>query len=458
MAGRGAGKSLRRRLVFAAVVWIVLGVGLAALLLSAVFLKHVDAQVRDELAVHLEELEGLTVIDSAGLPTLTRPLSDPRYAQSRSGYYWEITKGTHVVAKSNSLAGGSILPHPDTSEDGKLHFHEFFGPTGELLLAEKVYWRDGDALRFMISADRRHIDSVMRGFQTTLAWAMSAFASSLALAAVLLIVFALRPLGLLHDDLRLVRGGKAKRLLGSYPEEVQPLIDDLNAMLDASAQSVEKARAQAGNLAHGLKTPLAILTDEAHALEQSGFGGSAEVVIEQCHKMRMHIDYQLARARAAAGRAPPGTTTSVGPVVDTVARALRRLHAGRNIAIETSIGDGARVACDAQDLNEMIANLVDNACKHARSRVLVSSGRAKTDADVAITVDDDGPGLPPEAYEAVFRIGERWDSSAQGAGLGLPIVRDLAHIYGGSVELQRSELGGLRVRLLIPGTPGERIS
>ncbi len=444
-------RSIRRRLILAAAIWIALGVGLAGLVLSAVFHTHLDAQVREELAVHLDELQGLTVIEEGGRPKLTRPLSDPRYDQKLSGYYWEIVNGGDIVSRSASLSQGSIVTPADTVEDGKLHFHEITGPTGELLLAEKIYRRPDGQLKFLISTDKRHIASVMGAFNTTLGSAMAAFGIAMTLAASLLIAHALRPLALLRDELTRIRGGAAKRLGSQHPEEVLPLVQDLNAMIEASSNSLEKARAQAGNIAHGLKTPLAVLTDEAHALERSGHGKSAATILEQSLRMQRHIDYQLARARAAGNRTVPGTIMAVKPAIETVVSALTRLHRARNIRVDHNIDSALRVACDSRDFNEIIANLIDNACKHAATRVSIVSEPAPRDGQVFIVVEDDGPGLPPEARDVVFNIGERWDSQAQGTGLGLPIARDLAQLYGGSIELQSSALGGLRALLLMPG-------
>lgn len=448
--------SLRWRLVLASVLWIAIGTVFAGLALSEVYRRHLDAQFREELAVHLEELESLTALDATGTPTLTRPVSDPRYHKRRSGYYWEIRNGEAVIAHSPSLDEGTILPHPDTDEDGQLHYHEFAGPTGELLLVERIYRRSDVPLRFMVSVDMRHFDSIMSAFHATLVRAMAAFAASLALAAMLLLVLALRPLSHLRQDLTNVRLGVSPRLSGRYPEEVVPLVEDLNAMIDSTTKSVETARVQAGNMAHGLKTPLAVIADEAHALEESGRGAAAETILDQCRRMQTHINYQLARARAAGNKTAPGTITTVEPIAEAVCSALRRLHEGRGITLDNRLGPTLRLGCDAQDLSEMLANLVDNGCKHAASRVVVSDCVSADGKSAEIVVDDDGQGLPPEAYEVVFNIGERWDSNAQGAGLGLPIVRDLAQLYGGSVALAASPLGGLQARLRLPASPETR--
>lgn len=211
-----------------------------------------------------------------------------------------------------------------------------------------------------------------------------------------------------------------------------------------------RARAQAGNLAHGLKTPLAILTDEAYRIEDKGLPQSSVIILDQCRRMQTQIDYQIARARAVAMHSVPGTLTSVGKAGAEVTSALSRLYQPKGIVIENDIPSTVTAACDAQDLNEMLANLVDNACKHAKGRVLLSCAEESPQHTVRVVVEDDGPGLPPEAFEVVFNVGERWDSEAPGSGLGLSIVRDLVRLYGGDIALDTSSLGGLKVVLDLP--------
>ncbi|HRO48952.1 MAG TPA: HAMP domain-containing sensor histidine kinase, partial [Hyphomicrobium sp.] len=270
-------------------------------------------------------------------------------------------------------------------------------------------------------------------------------------ASAFLFFYAMRPFDQLRMALGTVRLGQSPTLGGSFPTEVQPLVDDLNALLRSTAELIRRARIQAGNVAHGLKTPLAVLTDEADRLEEQGLDRSAATILDQCRKMQKHIDYQITRARAVAMRDTPGMVASVHKAASEVASALSRLHNARSISIENNIPVSLNVACDAQDLNEMLANLVDNACKHASKHVLISLSEPSSRTRVAIAVEDDGGGLPPEAYEVVFNVGERWDSQKPGSGLGLAIVRDLAKLYGGDVKLGKSAFGGLAVYLELPG-------
>jgi signal transduction histidine kinase len=249
------------------------------------------------------------------------------------------------------------------------------------------------------------------------------------------------PIERLRARLSDVREGRSERLEGTYPSEVQPLINDLNALLDEREQAVRRATAKAGDLAHGLKTPLAVLGQEA---ERSGELGAT--VAQQVERMRRQIDYHLAHARASGPTL--GVRSSVSVCVDGLSRTLRRLHSERGIAIESSIPADQTVPVRIEDLDEILGNLLDNACKFARTRVAVAS--TQTGESVSITVDDDGPGLAPAMRESVLQRGVRADEAAPGSGFGLAIVRDLAELYGGSIALEDSPLGGIRAHLHLP--------
>jgi signal transduction histidine kinase len=441
--------SLKSRLIAAATSWIAIGMVGAGVTLSAVFKHHVTEQFYDELYVHLAELQRLSEFHKDGSLHLQRPLSDPRYDVPLSGFYWEIQKKGDVLARSESLEGPPLHMPPDTSKDVGVHTHMIEGPTGLLIVAEKSVWTNPSAApdRFIIGTDQRHLDAVVSSFNTTLAVSLAAFGLSLVAAATLLILYALRPLRQLRTALFDVRHGKEKQLNGQFPAEVVPLVEDLNTLLASTADLIQRARTQAGNMAHGLKTPLAVITDEAYRLEDQGLDQASSTILKECRKMQLHIDYQITRARAVAMRSTPGVVAGARKAALEVASALGRLYAHDNIKIEVDVPEEPLLSCDPADLNEMLANLVDNACKHAKSTVRIGW----TDgAAAAVTVDDNGPGLPPEAREVVFNIGERWDSRAAGSGLGLGIARDLARLYGGDVRLGESNLGGLRVELILP--------
>jgi signal transduction histidine kinase len=258
----------------------------------------------------------------------------------------------------------------------------------------------------------------------------------------------LSPFDELRARLGAVRDGSERRLEGRYPSEVQPLVNDLNAMLDHRDEVVRRALGKAGDLAHGLKTPLAVLMHEADRADAVGQHEVAAEMRTQLDRMRRQLDYHLAHARAAASGAPLGTRSSVAVSANALARTLLHLHADRGLSIDVNVPPDHAVRVQREDLDEMLGNLLDNACKWATSRVTITS--SLDDTSMLITIDDDGPGLDPALHDAVLQRGVRADEAAPGSGFGLAIVRDLAELYGGSIALARSPAGGVRAVLRLP--------
>jgi signal transduction histidine kinase len=258
----------------------------------------------------------------------------------------------------------------------------------------------------------------------------------------------LSPVNRLRERLAAVHHGRDRRVEGTYPAEVQPLVNDLNALLHHREQAVQRAVARAGDLAHGLKTPLAVLAHEADRAAAAGQQQWADAVSEQVERMRRQVESHLAHARAAASGATPGAQCQVAESAEGLARTMLRLHADRGLAIDVRAPRDHLVRCQREDLDEMLGNLLDNACKWGRTRVVVESATAEE--SIVITVADDGPGLDPSMWDVVLQRGVRADEAAPGSGLGLAIVRDLAELYGGSIALDRSTTGGLRAALTLP--------
>ena len=285
-------------------------------------------------------------------------------------------------------------------------------------------------------------------------WFLHAHAGVLAVAIMCMVagLWQVKRGFLALDDLRSrlsrVREGRATQIDGNHPREVQPLVTDLNALLDHRERAVRRAVAKAGDLAHGLKTPLAVLSHEADRASAAGQHELAAAVGEQVQRMKRQIDYHLAQARAAASGAAPGARSAVLESAEGLTRTLMRLHDGRGLRIDVRVSADHIVRAQREDLDEMLGNLLDNSCKWARSRVAIES--ARSEAGVEIAIDDDGPGLEAFKREIVLRRGVRADEAAPGSGLGLAIVQDLAELYGGSISLEGSPLGGLRAKLRLP--------
>lgn len=258
----------------------------------------------------------------------------------------------------------------------------------------------------------------------------------------------LTPFRKLREQVTEMREGERRRIEGAYPSEVAPLIESINALVEHREKSIERAFSAAGDLAHALKTPLALLASEAAAAETAGQTELAEAIRQQIRRMTSQVDYHLARARVAAS-GPAGTVRCpLAPCADALVRTVAKLYAERGLEITAQVDAEAAVRVRREDLDEILGNVLDNACKWARARVTL--GCEPEGSKLLLVVDDDGPGLPEPMRRAVLERGVRLDESAPGSGLGLSIVRDLTEHYGGTVELSESHLGGLCVRISLP--------
>jgi signal transduction histidine kinase len=278
--------------------------------------------------------------------------------------------------------------------------------------------------------------------------AFTAFSITCIVAGIAQLRRGLSPFDQLRSRLGAVRDGRDRRLEGTYPSEVEPLVADLNDLLEHREKAVTRAVAKAGDLAHGLKTPLAVLSQEAERARVEGHLELADAIGVQVERMKRQIDYHLAHARAAASGARTGARCAVATSVDGLVRTMGRLYAERHLTIVANVASDHVVRVEREDLDEMLGNLLDNACKWTVSQVVVTS--ASQNGRITITIDDDGPGLAPPLRTAVLERGVRADEAAPGSGFGLAIVHDLAEVYGGSIALDATPAGGLRARLELP--------
>lgn len=441
--------SFRARLIAGAVVWITIGVGVSWWVLSALFHNHAIAEFQDELDHHATELQNLLQFDAAGGVHLRVPLSDHRFLTPRSGYYWQVDTAGGPALRSQSLEAARLPAQLDSTRPGVTRDASVPGPTGLLMMHERVVQPTdtGTSVRIAIAMDERLVDEFLASFRRTLGLALASVVAGLVAAAFAQIAFGLRPLGRIRQALQAVQRGEAARLPNDLPQEVAPLAANVNALLDAKEAMIRHARVQAGNLAHALKTPLAILQDEGRRLQAAGQDGTQ--VLAQCDRMRRQIDYQLAKARAAASRMDNLGATSLGPALRRIIDTVSRIYRDRNLCFEMIDPPADLVVpCEAEDLEEVLGNVIENAAKWARSRVRVHTEAAAT--TVLITVEDDGPGMPADARERVFDAGARLDEQTPGTGLGLAIVRDVVSLYGGRCWIESAELGGAAVVLEIP--------
>ena len=299
----------------------------------------------------------------------------------------------------------------------------------------------------LIKLGRNHPELAIPGL--TYHATMTVLFAAFTVGGLFLVQRALAPLRRLRASLSAVREGQRRKIEGDHPTEVQPLVDDLNGLLEDRERAVARALSTAGDLAHGLKTPLAVLAQEAEEADAAGHHELATTLRQLVERMQRHVDYHLARARATPpARAVPAERCAVLPSVEGLVRTMRRLHAERKLAVDVDVSPAHEIRGRREDLDEMLGNLLDNACKWARSRVVVSSSLET--ARLSIAVDDDGPGIDPSLRSQVLQRGVRADQRAEGSGLGLAIVSELAELYDGALTLETCPLGGTRARLELP--------
>jgi signal transduction histidine kinase len=451
--------SLRIRLLAGTLFWIAASIVIAGWGLGNLFHRHVEAQFYAELKTHLDQLTAQLTLDEHGRPTLTQPLSDPRLSRPYSGCYWQIdliddTTGRGPL-RSRSLWDHVLAAPPDALADGETHRHRIAGPEGKTLgmIERSVRIDDTPAgkpgfFRLIAAADESLMSEPVAHFNGALWLALGVLGAGLTVAALVQVFVGLAPLRKLHAALGKVRSGDTQGLEGEFPVEIMPLIEEFNTVLAQNAEVVERARTQAGNLAHALKTPLSVLANAASSKDKQ-HTELARLVSDQVNIARQQVDYHLARAQAAATTRMPGAKTALLPIMEGLARAMRRIHAERQIEVVIKpFAESLSFRGETQDLQEMLGNLLDNACKWAARKVELNA--RQNGAILIITMDDDGMGLAADQRNAVLRRGIRADEQVPGSGLGLAIVDDLARLYGGQVELADSPLGGLRSVLTLP--------
>lgn len=464
-AGMAGPRSLRWRLLTATLVAVLAAMLLAGWWLSSLFREQVTRQFADLLTAQLDQVTTRLEPGADGEPTLDpAALSDPRWLRPYSGLYWQVeaatpTQGRRPALRSRSLWDTELVPPQDTPADGEVHVHTISGPDEtSLLLVERTVRVDGAGRtpwRVLVAADVRETEAAARRFNRMLVLSLSVLFVLLVAAAAAQVTLGLAPLRALQHALQGVREGRVQRLEGRFPSEVQPLVDDFNGVLDRNAAIVARARTQAGNLAHAIKTPMAALLQAAAAARQRSdtLPHLPALVDEQVSLARRHVDWHLARSRAAAARGMPGLHTDVAPVIEGLVRVMDRVHAERGVRLTADPVDaGLQFAGEAEDLHEMVGNLLDNACKWARGEVRVSVRRFLEGGAqrLQIAIEDDGPGIAADRRDQALARGARLDESVPGSGLGLAIVQELAALYEGRVELGASDVGGLRTTLTLP--------
>ena len=445
--------SLRWRLLAGTAVALALALVLAGLALTALFRAEIDRQFDEGLRHQLDQLTALVEFNPQGQMALDDTvLADPRWRRPYSGLYWQVDGAqTRGVLRSRSLWDAPLDNTADALPDGRVHRHDIDGPQGAALrVLERAVYPAGQpeqVWRLLVAADRSASAQAVTRFGRVLGLSLAVLWALLVAAAWAQVTVGLAPLRALQQAVLALREGRAARIAADTPTELLPLVQGFNAVLERNDEMVERARQQAGNLAHAVKTPLAVM---AQAASRDGTPLGA-AVREQTEAARRQVDWHLARARAAAHKVFGAEQVPLAPLVAGLLRVVQRVYADRGLRVRVeAIDPAARCACAEPDLQEMLGNLLENACKWARAEVVVSVVSAP--GVWCLLVDDDGPGVAPARRDAVLARGVRLDESVPGSGLGLHIVQELATAYGGALALDEAPLGGLRVRLTLPAT------
>jgi signal transduction histidine kinase len=449
--------SLAFRLFASAAAWTLVVLPVTAILLVSLYRQAVERNFDARLNVYLTSLVASTTQGNAVKPSQPTNLGEPVFGIPFSGWYWQIKPlngATRPDFVSDSLLDQQLkLPSqnhipPDTSLTRRGYAA---GPERQRLrIVEREIKPAGSsstAYSYAVAGDAAEIDRDLAEFTTMLIAALAVLGLGLVAATSFQVRFGLSPLRAIRQDLAAIRSGQAEQLEGEPPEEIRPLQQELNALIQSNREIVDRARTHVGNLAHALKTPLSVISNEARAHD----GPLSSKVVEQAEIMRMQIAHHLDRARVAARSSVIGDATDVDGVLQALKRTLDRIYEERNLDVDVACSNGLKFQGEKQDFEEMVGNLLDNACKWSRSRVRAEARRMAGAARFTVVVDDDGPGLPEAELARAVKRGQRLDETKPGSGLGLSIVADLAHLYKGRLELEPSPEGGLRARLELPG-------
>ncbi|MCK0128727.1 HAMP domain-containing sensor histidine kinase [Erythrobacter sp. F6033] len=427
--------------------WITMLLLLGGVALDRTLASQVRSNFDEQLEYVLTAMIASAEIDPFGDVYFYRSLGDQRFLEPNSGFYWQISGGETEPWPSRSLWDRTIEVRGDHF-DNDAHFYDSDQFAGEpLRIAERTIILPGSETRwtFAVASATEEMDAQIQQVRAILIWSFLVLGLGLIAMALLQIRYGLQPLRRVRAAISRLRTSGENRITEPLPTEVQPLVEELNGLLEHSEKQAEEARTHAGNLAHALKTPLTVLTNAATARSPD----LNEAVFRETRTMQRHVDHHLARARAVGRRAVGHARTDIRASAEAVRRAVERLYPSGRLDIAGK--KDTMVAIERQDLDEILGNLIENAAKYGGGSVFVTIDTQPDNAECIIWVEDDGTGIPEEERARIFDRGARLDTGKPGTGLGLAIVRDVAEIYGGGVTLSESEdLGGLLVELRLP--------
>lgn len=447
-------RSLRFRLLSAATVFMLLALVLAGFSLIKLFEQHLERRFDSEMETFLNQLIGHLEIDPNGRVHVAGNLVHPRFEEPLSGFYWQVQDDDRpTLLRSRSLWDSVIELPQDRLFVGDVHHHSLPGPADqELMVQERQVILEPDTLarrlRVAVARDRSDLHAARHAFATDMLPYFVLLALFLTAGSWVQVHMGLSKLELVRNGVLAIRSGREQRLKDLYPDEVMPLVEEINELLEARDAMVERARAWTADLAHGLKTPLSALGADAQRLRGVGQTELADDLDELAQSMRRRVDRELIRARLRSADTAVSHHTDLSRAIRRVYRTLERTPQGEHLHWDLDLPDGVTVSLRDDDLTELLGNLLDNASKWAVSRVRLAISAADA---IEILVEDDGPGVPEEQLGRLGERGTRLDQQTHGYGLGLAIVCDIVEAYGSSITFSRSSLGGLAVRVRLSG-------
>lgn len=457
-------KSLTARVLLLTTIWSTVALVVIGLVISTLYRKSAERSFEDLLRAQLYNVINSVTIGDQGALAGSPQLGDLRFAQPKTGWYWLVEPlGTYTSAPLVSPSLGvsslpvlSVLEAPfDKSYERYYGVTDEFGNHVQVAETEVVLDTDGRAARFRVTGNTNVVEDDVRAFSHSLYLALAGFGLGSLIVNALAILYGLKPLDKARAALERIRTGESEKLQGEFPREILPLANEVNALIESNRRIIERARMQVGNLAHSLKTPIAVLLNEARVLERS----HGDLVRSQAESMQGQVQSYLNRARIAAQRDSVLARTEAEPALERLVRVMRRLNVEKEFELSVSPNNLA-VAMEQQDLEETVGNLLENAARFAGHKVRVVAGEAPEDVKgtdaarrhwVELVVEDDGPGLEPDEIREAMKRGRRLDESKPGTGLGLSIVSEITSEYQGRLELSRGSWGGLKASLILPG-------
>jgi signal transduction histidine kinase len=444
--------SIRLRLLIAAAVSVVAALALAGVGLTYLFERHVERRIEAELANHMNEIIAGLEIAGDGSVNVIQPPTDPRFSAPLSGLYWQVVdEATGSVIRSRSLWDTQLAMPAKPPADGAVQLVETKGPTGGLLVGVDREVREAAhndrPFRVLVALDHREVDEALQEFGADIVPSLAILAAFLIIAAGLQVAIGLRPLEKIRQGVGEIVAGRSSRMTTEVPSELRPLVGEINRLLESQAEVLGKARTRASDLAHGLKTPLQVLAADVRALRAKGEATMAHDIDQVATTIRRHVERELARSRAAPSTGTRLAACRVAEVARRVVDVVKRTPRGEHLDFIIKAVPDVTAWIDEVDLAEILGNLVENASRFAKAKVVIEA--SSTGTMTTIAVEDDGQGIPVEARKSAMARGERLDIGGDGTGLGLAIVSDVVEAYAGTLKLEDAR-PGLKAVVTLP--------